>query len=157
MTITDSTLDRRRFLKIGSMIVVSPLVMKVFDLGTVRPAYAFTSLFSDNKELRIKNRATVEKYLSMKGQERVDRWKLYTDDCKNFVDGFYSDGSGASMYGAGGIENQKKMELMNAQSFPDWQFFNNIIFESDDPNIQLMAAQDQPTQSMAEFFEPLIY
>lgn len=131
-----SNFNRRRFLKIGSIALASPFVMKAFNLVPSSVAYAaFAPLYSDNRDLRIKNRATVEKYLSMKGQERVDRWKLYTDDCKNFVDGFYSEGGGdAAMFGAGGIENQKKMELMNAQNFPDWEFFNNIIFETEDPN-----------------------
>jgi phenazine biosynthesis protein len=136
MSMNNSDLNRRKFLRMGSLALVSPLVMKAFNLVPTRSAFAaFTPLFSDNRELRMKNRATVEKYLSMKGQERVDRWKLYTDDCKNFTDGFYSEGGGdAAVFGEGGIEFQKKMELMNAQNFPDWQFFNNIIFETEDPN-----------------------
>jgi phenazine biosynthesis protein len=145
-----SNFDRRRFLKICSIALASPLVMKTFNFIPTKVAYAaFAPLYADNWELRIKNHATVEKYLSMKGQERVDRWKLYTDDCKNFVDGFFSEGGGDSaMFGEGGIEFQKKMELMNAQNFPDWQFFNNIIFETEDPNY-ILAEGDGKGISMA--------
>jgi hypothetical protein len=130
-------------------------------------------LFADSKEVRMRNRATVEKYLSMAAQERIDRWKLYSADCKNMIDGFLSlegqggaggqggpggagapggapggaggpggaapGGAGAAggmaMMSGGGLENQKQMELMNATSFPDWKFYNNIIFETEDPAV----------------------
>jgi ketosteroid isomerase-like protein len=96
-------------------------------------------LFADHRELRIRNRATVEKYLSMAGQERIDRWQLYTADCRNMIDGFYqppaSDPHIPQVSAAGGLENQKKMEKMNADGFPDWKFYNNIIYETQDPNL----------------------
>ncbi|MCC7463927.1 MAG: PhzA/PhzB family protein [Gammaproteobacteria bacterium] len=96
-------------------------------------------LFADHRELRIRNRTTVEKYLSMAGQERIDRWQLYAEDCKNMIDGFYqppaSDPRVPQESAAGGLENQKKMEKMNADGFPDWKFYNNIIYETEDPNV----------------------
>lgn len=33
-----------------------------------------------------------------------------------------------------GIEAQKEMEAINARDFPDWEFTNNIIFQTADPN-----------------------
>lgn len=91
---------------------------------------AYTSIFADQEELRKKNYETVETYVSTKGQDRANRWKLYTEDCDTGL-GYTPD---CSTMSSRGIERQKEMEAMNAVDFPDWSFWNNAIFQTEDPN-----------------------
>lgn len=91
---------------------------------------AYASIFSDQEDLRRKNYATVEKYVSTKGQDRANRWMLYTEDCNTGL-GYTPD---CGQICNNGIENQKRMEAMNAVDFPDWSFWNNAIFQTEDPN-----------------------
>ncbi len=56
--------------------------------------------FTDNLELRRRNRATVEHYMRMKGAERLQRHSLFVED----------------------------------GCFPDWEWHNVRIFETEDPN-----------------------
>ncbi len=87
------------------------------------------SFSSKDKELRKKNLATVKKYMSMVGS-RLNRHKLFTDD-GTWGRGFTE--AGDSDY-VKGIENLAKMDEMNTRCFPDWQWTNIRIFETQDPN-----------------------
>ncbi len=92
-------------------------------------------LFNDHKDLRIRNRTTVEKYLSMTGKERVDRWQFYTERCQKVpCAALLPPTEVASQKSTPGVATQKEVEATMVELWPDWSFYNNIIFETEDPN-----------------------
>jgi len=94
-------------------------------------------LLQDEKDLRIRNRATVEKYLSMVGLTRLDRWKLNADLSSAMADGFLKvtpDGRQPTVQPKD-REGQIASAKFNAETWPDWRFYNNIIFETEDPGL----------------------
>ncbi|MGC8384002.1 phenazine biosynthesis protein PhzA [Pseudomonas aeruginosa] len=85
--------------------------------------------FTDNLELRRRNRATVEHYMRMKGAERLQRHSLFVEDgCA----GNWTTESGeplvfGAMRASGGSPS-------GSNCFPDWEWHNVRIFETEDPN-----------------------
>lgn len=77
------------------------------------------------RRLLQKNIETVEAYFAMTGQDRVNRWKLYCEDCQS--------GGGERILGHG-IEQQKELERWNAKDFPDWAWRDSIYLVGEDPN-----------------------
>jgi phenazine biosynthesis protein len=84
---------------------------------------------NDDDKLRKKNLATVKKYMAMCGS-RLERHKLFTDDCTWGL--AYSE-TGGPQY-VSGIENVKKMDIWNTTCFPDWAWSNVKIYQTQDPN-----------------------
>ena len=91
-------------------------------------------LFDDYKDLRIRNRATVEKYLSMTGKERVDRWQFYTERCQQGLCTKLLSSAATLEGGVARVRTQKEVEAEMVDLWPDWSFYNNILFETEDPN-----------------------
>ncbi|MEV6236929.1 PhzA/PhzB family protein [Lentzea sp. NPDC051838] len=87
-------------------------------------------MFSDDKDLRARNRATVEKYLRTKGQDRLRRHELFVE------------------HGRGGLWTSDRLEPIETvgrdrlgehakwslECFPDWEWYDVRIFETQDPN-----------------------
>jgi len=94
-------------------------------------------LLADDRALRIRNRATVEKYLSLAGRERIDRWMLFTQDAQTMTEGFYTEPGAPrpDFMNQKGRDFVRTMDAVNVDNFPDWCFYNNIIFETEDPNL----------------------
>lgn len=83
-----------------------------------------------NDEIRSRNRAVVEKYMAMVGQDRENRWMMFTDDATT---GLQYTATGEPMV-ISGIDNIRQGDKFNCKNFPDWGFTNIEIFCSDDPN-----------------------
>ncbi len=80
--------------------------------------------------LRRLNRATVEKYLATTGVDRLHRHQLYTPD-----------GSAALLTTDSGnpivIQGRERLAahaVWSLKCFPDWQWHNIQVFETQDPN-----------------------
>ena len=94
---------------------------------------AFHSLFNDFQELRQKNFATVQAYISRRGDERIDRWTMYHPAMRPMLD--FSTSRVVEHYRLEDmLENQKRMEAMNVKGFADWHFYDNTFFECADPH-----------------------
>ena len=82
-------------------------------------------------ELRAKNRATVERYLSMNGP-RYDRYKLFVPGGEATAGvAFMLNGEERFMQGT---ENIKNADAFNSKHFPDWTWTDPEIYETGDPN-----------------------
>jgi len=86
--------------------------------------------FADETELRRRNRAVVADYMSRKGQGRLTRYQLFTED-----------GSGGLWTGdtlepivSRGRDKLKAHGEWSLKCFPDWEWINVEIFETQDPN-----------------------
>jgi phenazine biosynthesis protein len=85
---------------------------------------------TEEGKLRRQNRAVVEDYMSRKGENRLSRYLLFTED------------GSAGLYTADTIEpvvsrGHKKLKAHGEWSlkmFPDWVWFNIEVFETQDPN-----------------------
>jgi hypothetical protein len=81
-------------------------------------------------ELRKRNRGIVEDYMSRKGESRLTRYLLFTED------------GGAGLWTADTIEpittyghnKLKKHAEWALKCFPDWEWKNVEIYETQDPN-----------------------
>lgn len=82
---------------------------------------------ADNNELRQKNIDCIRKYVDARTvEERAERWKLYVDDCT----------SGAA--GAPVLKGKDKARICtewNLIYFPNYVFNNNVILQTQDPNL----------------------
>jgi len=88
--------------------------------------------FTDNLELRRRNRATVEHYMRMKGAERLQRHSLFVEDgCA----GNWTTESGEPLVFRGheSLRRRRLAEWLE-RCFPDWEWHNVRIFETEDPN-----------------------
>ncbi len=108
--------------------------------------------FTDNLELRRRNRATVEHYMRMKGAERLQRHSLFVEDgCA----GNWTTESGEPLVFRGheslrrlaewlercfpdwewhNDESLRRLAEWLERCFPDWEWHNVRIFETEDPN-----------------------
>lgn len=97
-----------------------------------------------NEEIRAKNKAMVDEYMALKGEQRAERWKMFTDDATT---GLQYSASGEPMI-VEGIENIRKGDLFNCKNFPDWGFSNIEIFYSEDPNKFLVECDGEGTSML---------
>lgn len=86
--------------------------------------------FTDASELRRTNRATVEKYMHTKGQDRLRRHELFAEDG---VGGLWTTDTGAPIVIAG-REKLAEHAVWSLRCFPDWEWYHIEIFETHDPN-----------------------
>lgn len=93
-----------------------------------------------NEELRKKNRETIEKFIQCRGPERgILRAPLFIKDATQEI--------------AMPVENGFEYRVTPVQewldstavSFPDWGFYDNIIFETEDPDIFLVKSHGKGT------------
>ena len=96
----------------------------------------------NNRELRQKNIETVMKYLSAEGEERLNRWKLFTPDGQG---GYTGPGKGYPApefieWGIPGQEGLKMSDAWNKKWFPEGVYTDIQILQSDDPNFVVAIA-----------------
>lgn len=82
------------------------------------------------EELRRHNRAIVEDYMSRRGEGRLDRYTLFTEDGAG---GLWTNDTGEPII-SGGREKLKAHGEWSLQCFPDWVWTNVEIHETQDPN-----------------------
>ncbi|TDC98384.1 PhzA/PhzB family protein [Actinomadura sp. 7K507] len=86
----------------------------------------------DGKEadLRRQNRATVEKYMNTRGQDRLRRHLLFTEDG---VGGLWTNDTGRPIV-ISGRDRLAEHAIWSLKCFPDWAWINIEVFETQDPN-----------------------
>lgn len=86
--------------------------------------------FSADTEIRRKNRAVIEDYMSRVGDQRLTRYLLFTEDGSG---GLWTADTKEPIISKGheGLKAHGKWSL---QCFPDWVWTNVEIFETQDPN-----------------------
>lgn len=87
-------------------------------------------MFDNDAELRSKNRAVVEDYLSRYGENRLTRYLLFTADGSA---GLYTADTTEPVVSKG-HEKLKAHGEWSLRMFPDWVWYNIEIFETQDPN-----------------------
>jgi phenazine biosynthesis protein len=86
--------------------------------------------FTDDVELRRRNRAVVEDYLSRKDESRLTRYLLFTEDGSA---GLYTADTVDPIISTG-HEKLKAHGEWSLKMFPDWVWFNIQIFETQNSN-----------------------
>jgi phenazine biosynthesis protein len=81
-------------------------------------------------ELRRLNRATVETYMNTKGQDRLKRHTLFTEDG---VGGLWTTDTGEPI-AIRGRDRLADHAVWSLKCFPDWEWYNIEISETQDPN-----------------------
>jgi ketosteroid isomerase-like protein len=81
-------------------------------------------------DLRAHNRAVVADYMSRKGETRKTRYLLFTEDGSA---GLYTSDTGEPVVSAG-HEKLRAHGEWSLQMFPDWEWKNIEIFDTQDPN-----------------------
>lgn len=89
-----------------------------------------TDAFSRSADLRARNRATVETYMRTRGEDRLRRHQLFTEDGSG---GLWTTDTGHPIE-TRGRERLAEHAAWSLRCFPDWEWFNVRIFETDDPN-----------------------
>ncbi|GAB3890546.1 PhzA/PhzB family protein [Microbispora bryophytorum] len=84
----------------------------------------------EETELRRTNRATVERYMNTRGEERLRRHLLFTEDG---VGGLWTNDTGQPI-AIRGRDRLGEHAVWSLKCFPDWVWTNIQIFETDDPN-----------------------
>lgn len=85
---------------------------------------------SDDRDLRARNRETVERYVRLTGEERLNRWRLFTPDGSG---GLRTTDSGEPI-AAVGREALAEADAWNYRYFEDWTYSEIEVFETQDPN-----------------------
>ncbi len=86
--------------------------------------------FEDAVELRRKNRETVVKYMNTKGQDRLRRHELFVEDG---CGGLWTTDTGSPIV-IRGKDKLAEHAVWSLKCFPDWEWYNIKVFETDDPN-----------------------
>lgn len=81
-------------------------------------------------ELRKANRAIVEKYMNTKGDERLERHDLFAEDGAG---GLWTTDTGQPI-AIHGRDRLAEHAIWSMACFPDWEWVNIEIFETQDPN-----------------------
>lgn len=96
-----------------------------------------------NEALRAKNLETIRQFLECKGPERrITRAPLFTPDGRKEME--------LRIEGKVILQDQPFQEWLDttAEMFPDWGFFDNTIFECEDPNLFLVKSNGRGHQVM---------
>ena len=93
---------------------------------TTQPPQAF----QDDAELRRNNRAIVEEYMNSRGEDRLKRHLLFTEDG---VGGLWTTDTGEPI-AIRGRDTLGEHAVWSLKCFPDWVWTNVEIFETQDPN-----------------------
>jgi phenazine biosynthesis protein len=84
----------------------------------------------EEADLRKLNRATVEKYMNTRGQDRLRRHLLFTEDG---VGGLWTNDTGQPI-AIHGRDRLAEHAIWSLKCFPDWAWINIEVFETQDPN-----------------------
>lgn len=87
-------------------------------------------VFDTDVELRRRHREVVADYMSRKGENRLTRYLLFTEDGSA---GLYTADTGEPVVSQG-HEKLKAHGEWSLRMFPDWEWKNVEIFETQDPN-----------------------
>ncbi len=88
-----------------------------------------------NEEIRQQNVKVIRTYMSAKGQDRLERWRLFADDATT---GLQYTADGKPMI-VSGIDNIRMGDQFSCRNFPEWAFSDDYtIYYTDDPNIFLV-------------------
>lgn len=85
---------------------------------------------AEEAELRRTNRATVETYMNTRGQDRLKRHLLFTEDG---VGGLWTNDTGRPI-AIRGRDRLAEHAVWSLECFPDWEWTNIEVFETQDPN-----------------------
>jgi phenazine biosynthesis protein len=85
---------------------------------------------SSEAELRRINRTTVETYMNTRGEDRLRRHLLFTEDG---VGGLWTNDTGKPI-AIRGRDRLAEHAVWSLKCFPDWVWINVEIFETQDPN-----------------------
>lgn len=87
-------------------------------------------MLASEDEIRRRNRAVVEDYMSRRGAGRLTRYQLFTEDGTG---GLYTADTKEPVITTGhaGLKAHGEWSL---KMFPDWTWFNVEIFQTQDPN-----------------------
>ncbi|MEU1005624.1 PhzA/PhzB family protein [Streptomyces tibetensis] len=83
-----------------------------------------------DRDLRARHRAVVADYMSRKGENRLTRYLLFTEDGSA---GLYTSDTGEPVTSQG-HETLKAHGEWSLRMFPDWEWKNVEIFETQDPD-----------------------
>lgn len=86
--------------------------------------------FEADLDLRARHRAVVADYMSRKGENRLTRYLLFTEDGSA---GLWTSDTGEPVESRG-HEKLKAHGEWSLRMFPDWEWKNVEIFETQDPN-----------------------
>lgn len=89
-----------------------------------------TDVIQSQQETRQHNRAVVERYMNCRGQDRLRRHLLFTEDG---VGGLWTTESGEPI-AIRGRDRLGEHAEWSLRCFPDWVWFNIEVFETQDPN-----------------------
>jgi phenazine biosynthesis protein len=89
-----------------------------------------TEGFATDTDVRGRNRAVVADYMSRKGENRKTRYLLFTEDGSA---GLYTTDTGEPVVSQG-HEKLRAHGEWSLEMFPDWEWKNVEIFETQDPN-----------------------
>lgn len=89
-----------------------------------------SNIQKDEINLRLKNRETVRDYMSRKGASRLTRYRLFTEDG---IAGLWTSDTGLPIMSQG-HEKLKAHGEWSLKMFPDWEWINVKIHETQDPN-----------------------
>lgn len=86
--------------------------------------------FNKHKDLRERNRQTIQDYMSRVGEGRLTRYLLFTEDGTG---GLYTGDKMEPIISSGhsGLKSHGEWSL---KCFPDWVWYNVEIFDTQDPN-----------------------
>jgi hypothetical protein len=84
---------------------------------------------SDVEYVRRANRAVVERYMHTKGQDRLRRHELFTEDGTG---GLWTNDTGQPIV-INGRDRLAEHAVWSLKCFPDWEWYNIRIFGTDDP------------------------
>lgn len=88
------------------------------------------SQLNNDEALRRRHRAVIEDYMSRRGEGRLTRYQLFTPDG---VGGLWTNDTLEPIVSRG-LENLKAHGAWSLKCFPDWEWTNVSIFETQDPN-----------------------
>jgi len=86
--------------------------------------------FDKDQEIRRKNRAIVEQYMTTRGEDRLKRHLLFTEDGSG---GLWTTESGEPIV-IRGRDRLGEHAIWSLKCFPDWVWTNVELFETQDPN-----------------------
>lgn len=89
-----------------------------------------TNNFSNDTKLRQLNRSIVADYMSCKGENRLTRYLLFAEDG---IAGLWTSDTGKPIQSQG-HEKLKSHGEWSLRMFPDWEWKNVHIFDTQDPN-----------------------
>jgi phenazine biosynthesis protein len=83
-----------------------------------------------DEDLRARHRQVIEDYFSRRGEGRLTRYQLFTEDGSG---GLWTNDTGGPLV-SHGREGLKAHGAWSLKCFPDWKWFNVEIYETQDPN-----------------------